>query len=106
MYIIAFVVLSFCGSNMWLLISAVFYGFGAGLIHPIVNTAAVQNCNHSDRGTATSTFMMSQDLGMTIGAFLWGVISGKTGFGAVYMTVVFLLLIMMLVFRKFLSDKL
>lgn len=81
-------------------------GFGAGLIHPIVNTAAVKNCNHSDRGSATSTFMMSQDLGMTLGAFLWGTVSGKFGFSAVYMTVVLLLLIMMVVFRKFLSDNL
>ena len=105
-YIIAFIVLVFCSSDMWMLISAVFYGFGAGLIHPIVNTAAVKNCNHSDRGSATSTFMMSQDLGMTLGAFLWGVVSGKFGFSAVYMTVVLLLLIMMVVFRKFLSDSL
>ena len=94
-----------CKSNLLLLIAAAFYGCGAGLIHPIVNTAAVKDSGKAGRGTATSTFMMSQDLGMTIGAFLWGTISGTYGFSRVYTTVVLLLFVMMYVFRKFLASK-
>ena len=104
-YIAGFVLLTICKSNLLLLIAAAFYGCGAGLIHPIVNTAAVKDSGKAGRGTATSTFMMSQDLGMTIGAFLWGTISGAYGFSLVYTTVVLLLFVMMYVFRKFLASK-
>ena len=101
-YISAFIILIFCSNNFWLLMSAVVYGCGAGLIHPIVNTAAVKNSTQSQRGGATSTFMMSQDLGMTIGSFLWGTVSENIGFEMVYSFVAILLLVMMYIFRKFL----
>ncbi len=104
LYLIGFIILSLCDSNLWLIGAGAVYGFGAGIIHPIVNTAAVKRCADSDRGTATGTFMMSQDLGMTIGAFLWGIISEKAGFGAVYIAVAALILTMIYVYRKFLRP--
>ena len=90
-YISAFIILVMCKSNLLILIAACFYCCGAGLIHPIVNTAAVKDSNKAGRGTATSTFMMSQDLGMAIGAFIWGLISQNISFSMVYISVVALL---------------
>lgn len=105
-YISAFITLSFSGNLFLFLLAAALYGTGAGFIHPIVNTAAVKNCSRNRRGLATGTFMMSQDLGMTIGAISWGFISEKAGFTAVYLIVSILLLVMMYVFRRFLAGLL
>jgi len=82
------------------------YGLGAGFIHPVVNTRAVKRCPRADKGLATGTFMMSQDLGMTIGAVAWGIISEKAGFTAVYSIVALLAVCMMYVFHKFLRSLL
>ena len=103
-YISSFVILSFTANLLFLLLAAALYGAGAGFIHPVVNTAAVKKCSRDRRGLATGTFMMSQDLGMTVGAVSWGFISEKLGFSAVYITVSILLLVMMYVFRRFLSG--
>lgn len=105
-YIIAFILLSLTSGNLLLVVSSAFYGIGSGVIHPVVNTAAVQNCRSEKRGLATATFMMSQDLGMTIGAAVWGFISEQFGFNAVYVIVVILLLVMMYVFRILLAELL
>ena len=102
-YTVSFAILAFAKSNMLLLISAALYGIGAGVIHPIVNTAAVSRCNPEKRGLATATFMMSQDLGMTAGAASWGYVSETFGFTAVYFVVALLMLVMMYVFYRFLS---
>ncbi len=105
-YITSFLILSFACNNIFLLLSAALYGCGAGFIHPVVNTAAVKSCTDSARGIATGTFMMSQDLGMATGAFIWGVISQNSGFAVVYLSVVVLLVFMTWVFRKVLSPQL
>ena len=105
-YTVSFAVLAFAHSNIFLLASAALYGIGAGIIHPIVNTAAVSRCRPENRGLATATFMMSQDLGMTAGAASWGYVSETYGFTAVYIAVAVLLLVMMYVFSKVLSRKL
>lgn len=102
-YVAGFIILAFSYSTLWFLVAATLYGIGAALIHPIVNTTAVSRCTAENRGLATGTFMMSQDLGMTIGALLWGAISEKRGFTAVYLTVSAFLLVMMVVFKSVLS---
>ena len=79
---------------------------GAGFVHPVVNTAAVSFCSGENRGFATGTFMMSQDLGMTIGAVLWGIVSENVGFTAVYISTAAVGAVMAAVFAKFLHRKL
>ena len=99
-YTLAFLVLAVAESSLWLTVSAMLYGLGAGFIHPIVNTAAVQSCRRDEKGLATGTFMMSQDIGMTIGAPLWAALSGRAGFGAVYFAVAVVILAMMYIFSR------
>jgi len=99
-YTLAFLVLAVAESSLWLTVSALLYGRGAGFIHPIVNTAAVQSCRQDEKGLATGTFMMSQDIGMTIGAPLWASLSGRAGFGAVYFAVAVVILAMMYIFSR------
>lgn len=106
LFMAGFAMLGFSYSTAFLLVCAAVYGTGAGFVHPVVNTAAVQYCKPEKRGLATGTFMMSQDLGMTIGALLWGIISENIGFTAVYITVAASAAVMMAVFKKLLSEKL
>ncbi len=101
-----FAVVAFSYNIFILIVAGLVYGLGAGFVHPVVNTRAVKRCSPADRGLATGTFMMSQDLGMTIGAVAWGVISEKAGFTAVYIIVALLAVCMMYVFHKFLGTLL
>lgn len=50
------------------------YGFGNGLVMPILNRIAVVGVRPDRRGAATSTFSISQDIGTGIGSALWGVV--------------------------------
>ncbi|MBQ8603238.1 MAG: MFS transporter [Oscillospiraceae bacterium] len=106
MFSVGFAILAFSYSTLMMLAAAAVYGVGAGFVHPVANTRAVKNCDPADRGLATGTFMMSQDLGMTIGAVVWGLISENIGFTAVYITVAALGVTMMYVFHKFLCGLL
>ncbi len=101
-----FGVLGFSYNIFMLCISAMLYGFGAGIVHPITNTAAVSRCRRQDRGLATGTFMMSQDFGMTVGAFLRGTVSGSFGFTAVYLMSAAVSFCILPAFNILLKDKL
>ncbi len=105
MFTAGFVLLSFSGTIYLTVLSAILYGLGAGFVHPIVNTAAVSRCSSEKRGLATGTFMMSQDLGMTAGALLWGAVSEKAGFFAVYTAVAFCGILMALLFSRLLQKE-
>lgn len=101
-----FALLAFCHGNLLMIIAALLYAAGCGFVHPILNTAAVKNRQSSSRGLATGTFMMSQDLGMSIGSALWGSVSGKAGFWAVYLGCGLAAAATALCFRLFLKKRL
>jgi len=106
LFICGFIRIAFI-KNIWLLsFAALIYGVGAGFVHPVVNTAAVKRCSPEKRGLATGTFMMSQDLGMTAGAVIWGTISEKTDFTVMYCAVTLTAIFMYIVFRKILAKAL
>lgn len=106
MFLSGFLSLSFTESIWLFLFAAMLYGIGSGFIHPIVNTAAVQTSTDQKRAIATSTFMMSQDLGMAIGAALWGFLSEKAGFQIMYLSAASTVIIMYFIFKKFLYKLL
>ncbi|MBR5520494.1 MAG: MFS transporter [Oscillospiraceae bacterium] len=96
--------IAFAYNSVVFLFSAVCYGCGAGFVHPVANIRAVKNSPDRQRSIATGTFMMSQDLGMTVGAVLWGIISRTASFTVVYVVASVIILVMMYVFHKFLSP--
>ncbi len=100
-----FIFMAFSKDILFLLISGVFYGIGCGLVHPVVNTAAVKNSKKENRGLATGTFMMGQDGGMTVGAALWGAVAEKADFTAVYISVAVCVLLMFTVFKAVLAKN-
>lgn len=61
------------------------YGFGNGLVMPVLNRIAVVGVRADRRGAATSTFTISQDIGTGIGSALWGIVIEASSFRACFM---------------------
>ncbi len=100
-----YIFMAFSNDIIFLLISGVFYGIGCGLVHPVINTAAVKTSKKENRGLATGTFMMGQDAGMTVGAALWGTVAERLDFTAVYISVAVCVLLMYTVFKTILAKN-
>ncbi|RLL42949.1 MFS transporter [Oceanobacillus piezotolerans] len=59
--------------NMWcLLIAAAFYGLGFGGVQPALQAWAVEKASSGRKGMANATFFSSFDLGVGIGAIVFG----------------------------------
>ena len=69
---ISFLLIAPMKSLPMLLIAAVFYGAGYALCYPVLNALAIVGAPPSRRGIANSTYSCSFDVGMGIGAFIWG----------------------------------
>ncbi len=69
------------------------YGFGNGLVMPVLNRIAVVGVRADRRGAATSTFTISTDIGTGIGSALWGVVIEVASFQACFMWTTLWLLI-------------
>ncbi len=64
--------------------SALFFGAGFGFLMPSLQTIALRSSPMEHRGSATSTFYISFDVGMGIGSLLAGWLSGIIGFSWMY----------------------
>lgn len=60
------------------------YGFGYGGFYTLLNVEAVRRSTAGNRGVANSLFFGAKDVGMAIGALIWGFISGAIGYAAMY----------------------
>lgn len=56
------------------LIVAVLYGFGFGIVNPLLNALIIQFAPVSRRGTANATFFLAMDVGMGFGSMLLGLL--------------------------------
>ncbi|MBP2656516.1 MAG: mdtG 2 [Firmicutes bacterium] len=64
---------------------AVLYGFGAGMLHPALQTWMLNLVPGSRRSAASATFYNMLDLGTSVGTILLGIAAEKTGFIGMYM---------------------
>lgn len=74
-------------------------GTGFGTMFPAFNTLFVNLAPNSKRGTATSTYLTSWDVGIGIGLTAGGYISDRTGLSTAYLIGGLLTLISILFFR-------
>lgn len=72
-------ILSFATSFGMLIVSAVCYGIGYGVIQPSLQAWSIQRVNPERRGVANGMFYNSIDLGIAIGSLALGVIALKLG---------------------------
>lgn len=73
------------GAALFFLGIALFLGIGFGTMFPAYNTLFVNLAPNSQRGTATSTYLTSWDIGIGIGMLLGGYVAEVYGFCTAYL---------------------
>jgi Major Facilitator Superfamily. len=80
----SFVCLAAASGKVPFMIAAVLFGAGYGTVQPTLNGIIISKCRPERRGAANATFLMAMDLGLGIGAIIWGIVSGSYSYAAVY----------------------
>ncbi len=86
--IIAMLLLAFAKTLPVFLLAGFVYGVGFGATNPALQALAVRKVDPSRRGAANSTYMNGFDLGIGLGAVIWGLISSATSYSFMYVLTV------------------
>lgn len=84
-FAIGLTVLGFTTTSFTLLLAAGLIGLGYGTLLPGFQTLAVQRTTPERSGHAISTFFIFYDLGIAIGAVIWGMVIAGFGFDMMYL---------------------
>ena len=87
---VALLVLSRAESMAALLVVAVLYAIGVGAAQPTLMAMTVDRAKPQERGAAMGTFTTAMDLGIGIGAVVWGLIAEAFGFQVMYLVASFM----------------
>ena len=85
--------------NAMFYIAALMHGIGFGLLFPSFNTMFVNLGTNSQRGTATSTYLTSWDVGLGLGFMLGGYVGEIASFSTAYFIGTLLCVVSFLIFR-------
>lgn len=77
--VLGFLLVSAARVPLLLWIAAALYGLGYGVVYPLLNAMAVVNAAPNRRGAANATFLMMLDMGIGLGAMVWGFIIDHMG---------------------------
>lgn len=83
--LIAMVLLSWLPNSYILYLAAIVYGLGFGTIQPALQAWAVDRAPQNRKGMANATFFSFFDLGIGVGAILFGQIGHWFGYGTIYL---------------------
>lgn len=86
MIFIAMLLLMWLPNAMALFVAASLYGLGFGSIQPALQAWAVNNAAKERKGMATATYYSFFDLGIGIGALVFGQIASLSGYSEIYLT--------------------
>ncbi|MEN1966790.1 MFS transporter [Lentibacillus sp. N15] len=86
MIVIAMVLLSWLPNLTTMLIAAGFYGLGFGSVQPALQAWAVDKASNNRKGMANATFFSFFDLGVGLGAMIFGQLAFMFGYSAIYAT--------------------
>lgn len=81
----AMVVLSQAETLWMFLLAGVIYGTGFGSVQPSMQALAVKNVPPNRRGAANGTFFSAFDMGIGVGATLWGYVSKFVDYSQMYL---------------------
>ncbi len=84
LFALGLMLLGFTTTGIVLLISAAVLGIGYGTLLPGFQTMAIQSTSHERSGHAIATFFIFFDIGISLGAYTWGVIVDRSGFETMY----------------------
>lgn len=81
---VSFVTLAFARTEPLFILAAVLFGGGYGTVQPTLNAIVIARCAPLRRGAANATFFAAMDLGIGIGAMVWGFVSASFGYPSMY----------------------
>ncbi len=81
--IIMFAMLEFGQSAEWLYASGLFFGVSMGFAFPLLNSLAVKNTPAERWGAANAMFYLANDVGVGVGALIWGAVIDAFGFAPI-----------------------
>ncbi|GAB3048600.1 MFS transporter [Virgibacillus ainsalahensis] len=106
MIFFAMLLLSWLPSTAVMLIAAGLYGLGFGSVQPALQAWSVEKAPNNRRGMANATFFSFFDLGIGIGAIVFGQLAFLFGYGSIYITSAgFVMLSMILYIYLYLRAK-
>ena len=102
---VAMLLLAWMPSNKVLFIAAVLYGLGFGSIQPTLQAWAVEKAVENRKGMANATYFSFFDLGIGIGAILFGQIGYWFGYQLIYITAAGSVFISIVIYMYWLLKK-
>ena len=83
--LVSLVLLSFSFNTLTFLLCGIFYGFAQGAVMAATQTLAILRAPRDRLGAANATFSSCFDLGLGIGALLFGVVAHYTGYSMMFL---------------------
>jgi MFS family permease len=81
-------VISFSHTLMGFLLAGAFAGLGFGFCIPTLQALAVRHATSDRRGAATGTYFAAFDMGLGLGAILWGAVAEASGYRLMYFSTI------------------
>ncbi|MFC0298058.1 MFS transporter [Geobacillus jurassicus] len=103
--LLAMLLLAWLPGEWALLLAAVLYGFGFGMVQPGLQAWSVERAPIHRKGMANATFFSFFDLGVGVGAVVFGQISHWFGYPSIYLAAAGSVLISMLVYWSVLHKE-
>ncbi len=101
----AMLLLAWLPNEFVLLLAAALYGLGFGSVQPGLQAWAISLVSPNRRGLATATFFAAFDLGVGLGAVLFGQISHYFGYQKIYEASLVSIFISLILFHYFTRDS-
>ncbi|WP_312475168.1 MFS transporter [Neobacillus sp.] len=101
----AMILLSWLPNSTILFVAAVLYGLGFGTVQPALQAWSIEKVPNNRRGMANATFYSFFDLGVGIGAMVFGQIGHLLGYSSIYSTSAVSIFISMLLYVYFLYKE-
>ena len=87
------------------ILAGILVGIGYGFSMPTLQAFAVRNVPAGRRGAATGTYYASFDLGIGLGAVVWGFVAAASGYQTMYFTTLIPLVMAVAIYYKFRIGK-
>ncbi|WLV24325.1 MFS transporter [Aciduricibacillus chroicocephali] len=102
----AMILLSWLPSTTVMLVAAALYGLGFGSVQPALQAWSVEKAAPNRKGMANATLFSFFDLGVGVGAMIFGQLAGWFGYGSIYIAAAGSVAFSMIVYLFFfMSDR-
>jgi MFS family permease len=95
---VAMILLAWLPNSMIMYLAAICYGLGFGSVQPALQAWAVEKAPVNRKGMANATFFSFFDLGVGVGAILFGQIGHWLGYSSIYIASAILVFISMIIY--------